>query len=67
MSPPRNLPGDPGLEPTALANAAGPRVGTPFRFPLRRFARDPELERVLAALHRGFGPQEWWPARTPRA
>jgi endonuclease-3 related protein len=57
--------GDPGLAQARLVGRDGPRVGTPFRFPLRRFSREPELERVLQALHRGFGPQEWWPARTP--
>ena len=60
---------DPGLLPTGLSASprcgGGPRVGTRFRFPLRRFSRDPAFERVFAALHRGFGPQEWWPARTP--
>ncbi|MEM7306016.1 MAG: endonuclease [Planctomycetota bacterium] len=65
MSRVRNLPGDPGLERTPLRAAGGPRVGTPFRYPLRRLSREAGLERVLRALHRGFGPQEWWPARTP--
>lgn len=61
----RDVPGDPGLVPTALTGPDGPRVGTPFRFPLERFARDPALEELLQTLHRAFGPQAWWPARTP--
>jgi endonuclease-3 related protein len=56
---------DPGLAPTTLTGPDGPRVGTPFRFPLRRFSREPGLERVMQMLQRGFGPQAWWPARTP--
>lgn len=60
-----DLPGDPGLEVTTLSGPDGPRVGTAFRYPLRRFSRHAELERLLQALHRGFGPQQWWPARTP--
>ena len=66
MSVPRNLPRDPGLAKSRLRGPGGhPRIGTPFRFPLRRFARDPRLDGLLRVLHRGFGPQEWWPARTP--
>ena len=55
---------DTGLVRTRLRGPGGPRVGTPFRFPLRRFSREPRLERLLQSLHRGFGPQEWWPAET---
>jgi len=50
---------------TRLAGEHGPRVGTPRRGPLRRFARDPRLDRLLLELQRGFGPQRWWPAETP--
>jgi len=57
--------GDPGLERTKLAHAGEPRVGTPFRFPLACFSDDAALERLMQTLHRGFGAQSWWPARTP--
>ena len=60
-----DLPNDPGLEPTALRTADGPRVGTPLDLPVERFATDPALDRLLLELHRGHGPAEWWPARTP--
>ncbi len=62
----RDLPGDPGLEPTQLGSARGPYVGTPppARLP-RRMALDPALDRILMELLAGFGPQRWWPARTP--
>ena len=33
--------------------------------PIRRFARDPPLDRLLRDLQTGFGPQQWWPAETP--
>jgi endonuclease-3 related protein len=61
----RDLPGDPGLERTPRRSARGPYVGTHAGRPLRRFARDPELDRLLLDLQRGFGPQCWWPAETP--
>lgn len=61
---PRDIPGDLGLKPTHLRSARGPYVGRARR-PLRRFARDPALERLLRELARGFGPQRWWPAETP--
>jgi len=62
----RDLPGDPGLEPTPLASPRGPYVGTPppARAP-RRWAEDPALDTLLGELARGFGPQRWWPAATP--
>lgn len=59
-----DIPGDPGLQPTALKNDLGPRVGAPIRA-LRRFAHDPELDALLLELYHGFGPQAWWPAATP--
>lgn len=61
---PRDLPGDPGLEPTPHRNERGPYVGRAHR-PIRRFAHDPGLERVMGELAAGFGPQRWWPAETP--
>ncbi len=61
----RNPPGDPGLVRTTLANERGPYVGTTPKRPLRRFARDARLDRVLLELYRGFGPQRWWPGETP--
>lgn len=60
----RDLPDDPGLEPTPLVSARGPYVGRCHATP-RRFARDPALERLLRELALGFGPQRWWPASTP--
>jgi endonuclease-3 related protein len=60
-----DLPEDPGLVQTTLRTAHGPRVGTPLDLPLERFATEPALDRILLELHRGHGPQEWWPARTP--
>jgi len=62
---PLDVPNDPGLEPTELSNERGPYVGRTPRRPLRRFARDTELDAVLLDLYRRFGPQRWWPARTP--
>jgi endonuclease-3 related protein len=61
----RDLPGDPGLEPTALSGPRGPYVGALQTRPIRRFARDPDLDRLFLGLYRGFGPQRWWPAETP--
>jgi endonuclease-3 related protein len=61
----RDIAGDPGLEPTQHASARGPYVGTPAARPIRRFARPPRLDRLLRELYAGFGPQRWWPARTP--
>jgi len=56
---------DPGLVPTKLVNERGPYVGrTPARR-LRRFAHHAGLNEVMLELYRGFGPQRWWPARTP--
>ena len=62
----RNLPRDPGLEATTLSGPRGPYVGSapPGRGP-RRWAADPRLDRLLRELRHGFGPQHWWPARTP--
>jgi len=61
-----DLPGDPGLVPTKLRSERGPFVGTaPRPNPLRRMAREARLDRLLLELHRGFGWQRWWPARTP--
>ena len=51
--------------PTTLANERGPLVGRLPRRPIRRFAREPRLDALLLELHRGFGPQRWWPAKTP--
>ena len=61
----RDISNDPGLEPTELSNERGPYVGRAPRRALRRFAHDAELDGILADLYRGFGPQRWWPARTP--
>jgi endonuclease-3 related protein len=62
----RDLPGDPGLEPSSLVSERGPYVGTPPpRSAPWRWASDPRLDAVLRALHAGFGFQRWWPARTP--
>ncbi len=62
----RNLPGDPGLEPTPLRGPEGPYVGVePPPGGVARFARDARLDALLGELHAGFGPQRWWPARTP--
>jgi hypothetical protein len=61
---PRDLPDDPGLAPTPFRDENGPYVGRAHTRP-RRFARDPELQRLLAELSRGYGPQRWWPAETP--
>jgi endonuclease-3 related protein len=62
----RELQGDPGLVPTAHAGTRGPYVGAPPRaHPIVRFARDAALDRLLRELYAGFGPQYWWPARTP--
>lgn len=62
----RDLPDDPGLRPTSLASERGPYVGTPppEKAP-QRWARSARLDRVIGELARGFGPQTWWPARTP--
>ncbi len=62
----RDLPGDPGLEPTALVSPRGPYVGTPppARAP-RSWADDPALDALLRELARGFGRQRWWPGATP--
>jgi len=60
----RDLPGDPGLEPSPLRDARGPYVGRAHRTP-RRFAHEPRLERLLRELATGLGAQRWWPARTP--
>ncbi|HVS12030.1 MAG TPA: endonuclease [Planctomycetota bacterium] len=61
----RDIPGDPGLERTALVSPRGPYVGTPPPArSLRRMATSKRLDRLLLELHRGFGPQMWWPAET---
>jgi endonuclease III related protein len=62
---PRDLPNDPGLEPSELVSERGPFVGTPPPLALERMAEDPALDRLAMELHRGFGWQRWWPARTP--
>jgi endonuclease III related protein len=60
------LAADPGLVRSAHSNARGPYVGAPpAAHPIRRFATEPGLERLLQELYAGFGPQQWWPARTP--
>lgn len=62
----RELHDDPGLAPTPHASARGPYVGAPPRaHPIRRFATDAALDRLLRELYAGFGRQQWWPARTP--
>ena len=61
----KDIPGDPGLEPTRLSGERGPYVGSAARRPVRRFAHDPELDALFLELYRGFGPQRWWPAETP--
>ena len=65
-APARDLPGDPGLEPSPLLSPRGPFVGTPppARAP-RRWANEPALDALLRELHAGFGWQRWWPAATP--
>ncbi len=55
---------DPGLEPTPFRSERGPYVGR-CHGRIRRFARDPALDRLFRELARGFGPQRWWPAETP--
>ncbi len=62
---PTDIAGDPGLAPTPHRGPRGPFVGTPSRHPIRRFAHDERLDALLLDLHRGFGPQSWWPAETP--
>jgi len=61
----RDLPGDPGLAPTPHVGRRGPYVGTPRPARPGPLARDAALARLLSELARGFGPMEWWPARTP--
>lgn len=61
----RDVPGDPGLERTRLVGPDGPRVGAPRSGLLRRFFREPALDRLFRELQRGFGPQLWWPAESP--
>jgi len=61
----RDVPDDPGLTRTTLSGPRGPYVGTPARRPIRRFAHERGLDRLLIELYRGFGPQRWWPAETP--
>lgn len=64
--PIRDLSDDPGLEPTPHRGRRGPFVGTPRPPDAGPFsARSRRLERLLAELAAGFGPMEWWPARTP--
>jgi len=66
VDPWRDIPGDPGLERTALVSPRGPYVGTPPPArPLRKMASSKRLDRLLLELHQGFGPQMWWPAETP--
>lgn len=50
----------------AQAGPDGPFVGTPppARAP-RRWAHDEGLEALLRELSQAYGPQRWWPARTP--
>ena len=55
---------DLGLVPVRAHGPGGPYVGTrPDGQP--SFAREPALDALLQELHRGFGPQYWWPAETP--
>ena len=61
----RDLADDAGLVRTTLVSARSPYVGTPRLTPLRRFAREARLDRLLLELAAGFGPQRWWPAATP--
>ena len=62
----RDLPGDPGLEATRHTGRRGPFVGTSRPLNPGPFStRSRRLERLLAELSTGFGPMEWWPARTP--
>lgn len=62
---PRDLPDDPGLEPTPHRGPRGPFVGTPRPARPGPWARTARLERLLRELSEGFGPQTWWPAETP--
>jgi endonuclease-3 related protein len=48
-----------------MQSGRGPYVGTMGARALRRFAREPRLDRLMLELQRGFGPQRWWPAQTP--
>lgn len=50
----------------AHAGPQGPFVGTPppARAP-RRWAHDERLDALLRELSARYGPQRWWPARTP--
>lgn len=61
-----DLPADPGLHVSEQESERGPYVGTPppRRRP-RRWAEHDGLDALLRELHAGFGPQRWWPARTP--
>ena len=64
----RDIPGDPGLLPTDNVGRRGPYVGTPppaRRVPMVRPRGAARLGRLLDELEDGFGPLEWWPARTP--
>ncbi len=65
MATPRDLPGDPGLEPAAHEGRRGLFVGTPPPARLARMAESKRLDRLLMELHRGFGWMHWWPAETP--
>ena len=57
---------DPGLAPTPHSGPGGPFVGTqpPLRAP-RRWSHDERLDALLRELSATYGPQHWWPARTP--
>lgn len=61
-----DLPNDPGLAPSTQLSPRGLFVGTPppRRAP-RRWAEHDGLDALLGELHKGFGFQRWWPARTP--
>lgn len=60
----RNIPDDPGLISTTRRSPLGPYVGASWRRPTR-FARLAALDKLLQELSHAFGPQYWWPARTP--
>lgn len=62
----RDLPDDPGLEPTRLVSPRGPFVGTPPpASPPGRWAEHARLDRLIRELALAFGYQHWWPGKTP--
>ena len=56
---------DPGLEPTTRFHAGRPYVGRVGKRAPSAFSHERSLDRLLMELSRSFGPQRWWPAKTP--